>query len=101
VGSYSGSPSPYGTFDQGGNLWEWNEAIINASTSRNRGTRGGGYNRFDPPEDMASSARGWSFPVGDSDFIGFRLATTVPEPSTGLLVFAGLLSLTGWRRARA
>ena len=23
VGSYTGSPSPYGTFDQGGNMWEY------------------------------------------------------------------------------
>jgi formylglycine-generating enzyme required for sulfatase activity len=30
VGSYSGSASPYGTFDQGGNITEWNEAIIQA-----------------------------------------------------------------------
>jgi len=27
--------------------------------------------------------------------------TIVPEPTTGLLVFAGLLGLAGWRRARA
>jgi formylglycine-generating enzyme len=27
VGSYPGSPSPYGTFDQGGNVWEWNETM--------------------------------------------------------------------------
>src|SRR5262249_50907519 len=26
VGSYTGSASPYGTFDQGGNMYEWNEA---------------------------------------------------------------------------
>src|SRR5207247_859902 len=29
------------------------------------------------------------------------IAVFVPEPSTGLLVFAGLLGLAGWRRARA
>ena len=27
VGIYTGSPSPNGTFDQGGNEWEWNEEI--------------------------------------------------------------------------
>jgi len=26
--SYTGSASPYGTFDQGGNVYEWNETII-------------------------------------------------------------------------
>src|SRR5690606_9971894 len=28
VGAYTGSASPYGTFDQGGNVWEWNEQIL-------------------------------------------------------------------------
>ena len=25
VGEFENSASPYGTFDQGGNVWEWNE----------------------------------------------------------------------------
>jgi hypothetical protein len=33
--------------------------------------------------------------------IGFRVASTIPEPGTGLLVIAGLLGIAGWRRARA
>ena len=28
VGSYTSSPSYYGTFDQGGNVWEWNETQV-------------------------------------------------------------------------
>ena len=27
VGEFQNSASPYGTFDQGGNVWEWNEAV--------------------------------------------------------------------------
>ena len=41
VGSYTGSPSPYGTFDQGGNVWEWNEEIVSGLL---RGYRGGSWN---------------------------------------------------------
>ena len=94
VGSYTGSPSPYGTFDQGGNVWEWNEAIISGSY---RGVRGGSFG--DHPDYLAASTR---FPHGPSggefDVVGFRLAM-IPEPGTGLLVIAGLLGLAGWRRS--
>jgi len=34
VGAYTSAPSPYGTFDQGGNLWEWNEGIVPANDGR-------------------------------------------------------------------
>jgi formylglycine-generating enzyme required for sulfatase activity len=40
VGAYTGSASPYGTFDQAGNLWEWTEAII---FELQRGMRGGSW----------------------------------------------------------
>ncbi len=38
VGEFQNSDSAYGTFDQGGNVDEWNESITNGSF---RGTRGG------------------------------------------------------------
>ena len=39
VGSYSGAPSPYGTFDQGGNVQEWTDSIPEESKRAVRGDR--------------------------------------------------------------
>ena len=41
VGAHENSESPYNTFDQGGNVWEWNEAVVDDSY---RGYRGGSTN---------------------------------------------------------
>ncbi len=40
AGEFQNSASPYGTFDQGGNVWEWTEAV---SYNRHRVIRGGSY----------------------------------------------------------
>ena len=69
--SYTGSPSFYGTFDQGGNISEWNEAIVNFS---NRGTRGGSY--FNGTASMAASNR--NVVVGPQGSLGFRVASPMP-----------------------
>lgn len=94
VGAYTNSPSRYGTFDQGGNVYEWNEALIGS----NRGARGGSYR--ENAGLLAAASRNQGPPAFEDDRTGFRLAM-IPEPSTGLLVIAGLLGLAGWRRARA
>ena len=47
VGTYAANPSYYGTFDQGGNVREWNDAIVSAS---HRGRRGGEPGRRRVPE---------------------------------------------------
>ena len=52
VGAYDAKPSdsPYGTFDQGGNVYEWNEAVLFDS---DRGLRGGS---FEYPDDYGLHA---------------------------------------------
>jgi PEP-CTERM putative exosortase interaction domain len=92
VGSYTGSASPYGTFDQGGNVSEWNEMLVDTS----RVFRGGAFDGVTSSSFNASQRSAVS-PNASSDTRGFRLAM-VPEPSTGLLVIAGLLGLAGRRR---
>jgi sulfatase modifying factor 1 len=104
-GSYTGSASPYGTFDQGGNVAEWNEAIFNSGLGPSRGVRGG---NFLFPNDVLAAlfrATGSAGSGGGQAGIGFRLAMIpggyVPEPGTGMLVIGGLLGVAVQRRGRA
>ena len=98
VGSYDNSASFYGTFDQGGNLWEWNEAI----NGTDRVMRGGAWDY--PASTLLSTTRSSSLPNTEGDRIGFRLAMleSVPEPSRLLLMALGAaLGLLRRRRAAA
>ncbi len=93
VGAYTGSDSPYGTFDQGGNAWEWNEALISGTF---RGIRGGVPDFSSDP--LLSSYRGDDFnPAFDFSVWGFRLAT-IPEPSSAVLAIVGCGILWWWRK---
>ena len=87
VGAYTGSASPYGTFDQDGNAWEWNEQILFSGSYR--GLRGGNF--FYGASLTASSS---------PSYTGFRVATFLPEPGTSLLVMTGLLGLAARRKRR-
>jgi formylglycine-generating enzyme required for sulfatase activity len=81
VGAYFTSPSPYGAFDQGGNVREWNETRFSLPTSPDqyfRGQRGGSY--FDSFFVLAAFSRGGGNPTFESAQVGFRVATIVPEP---------------------
>jgi len=95
VGAYTGSASPYGTFDQGGNVWEWNEQIVSGST---RGIRGGGWGSS--AGLLAASRRNNTLPTGEGGDIGFRVASLVPEPGTSLLVMTGLAGLAARQERR-
>ncbi len=86
VGVYgSNSASAYGTYDQGGNLSEWNDAVIDGDS---RGIRGGDWSGSE--DTMQPSDRNaYQTPVYEEQIVGFRVAT-VPEPSTYvLLMLAG------------
>jgi len=70
VGSHSGSASAYGTYDQGGSVWEWNET----REGGNCGVRGGSYWVNDGPDYMRSTTRYCSNPEWFVyDNYGFRV----------------------------
>ena len=98
VGSYSGSASPTAPSTKAETSAEWNETLEHYVRARLRGIRGGGCG--DHPERARCVASEVPPARKSSASVGFRLAL-IPEPSTGLLVIAGLLGLAGWRRARA
>jgi formylglycine-generating enzyme required for sulfatase activity len=69
VGEFENSESPYGTFDQGGNVWEWNEAI---HLGVFRMVRGGALNTYD--FSMQPGYRLHKDPTNEIGNIGFRVA---------------------------
>jgi sulfatase modifying factor 1 len=80
VGSYSGSAGPNGTFDQGGNLFEWNETIISfQGSSLYRGDRGGSH-QTRLVAVLAARSRGFNPHTRELELSGFRVAT-LPEPT--------------------
>ncbi len=94
AGAYgSNSASAYDTYDQGGNVWEWNDAEIDS----NRGLRGGSWGPTGP--FLQSSFRYSSLPILESDRVGFRVAS-VPEPSTYALVLMAGAGWLLWRRRK-
>lgn len=101
VGAYTAKPSDsaYGTYDQGGNLREWNEADIFGNGSY-RGLRGGCFESS--YISVRARYRGDNYPTDESAGRGFRVAS-IPEPgSITLLLFAALgLLACGWRRRRS
>jgi len=94
VGAFSLANSFYGTFDQGGNVWEWNDAIIGSS----RGVRGGSWgDGFEA--NLRASNRSSNGTAGGNSLTGFRVAI-VPEPSTAGIIALGIAGLI-WKRRRS
>ena len=96
VGAFTQADSYYGTFDQGGNVWEWNDAVMDSSS---RGRRGGWWylTEFYLQASYCSS----SDPTYEGSSVGFRVVS-VPEPTVSVsLMLAGGLWLARRKRPSA
>ncbi|MDR1279232.1 MAG: formylglycine-generating enzyme family protein [Opitutaceae bacterium] len=108
-----GARSFYGTYHQGGNVWEWNETITGGS-----GVRGGSHNDYDLGDldffgpgvwvdhgggTLAAAVHYDKSPTYEFEYVGFRVTvlyvTAVPEPAA-YAPFAGLamLAVSLWTR---
>lgn len=96
AGSFVDSVSPYATFDQGGNVWEWTETLAPAVDGIV--LRGGSFidniSFLSAEGSMESYSPGphVDYPEVLGSILGFRVAT-VPEPSS--LALAGMAIVCG------
>lgn len=93
VGAFAETASPYGTFDQGGDVFQWNESVYYGSY---RGLRGGSC--FDNGGYLQAESDNGNEPPSDVDAsIGFRIAQ-VPEPASMGIVALGMAGMLVRRR---
>jgi formylglycine-generating enzyme required for sulfatase activity len=96
VGEFELSASPYGTFDQGGNMPEWVESWVIRSTSPGLpGLRGGSYSTNS--DSLLAAYRDRNKPTNRFE-TGFRIAAAAPVPEpTCLALFSIAAMMLGSR----
>lgn len=89
IGEFQNSESPYGSFDQGGNVWEWTETVLDPEAAVTYRFVRGGSQHHDAVNMHASCRNYFLYPTNKVDNIGFRVSR-IPEPATiGLLLLSG------------
>jgi autotransporter-associated beta strand protein len=91
VGAFTSSSSFYGTFDQSGSVYQWND--LDGAPGATRGLRGGAWNPASSG-DLVSSRRLDVSPDSVGSLGGFRLASPVAVP------FARTISVAGGSRTQ-
>jgi len=74
VGAYTASASPYGTFDQGGNVSEWNDSTFSGRPF----VRGGDWDSLTTP--LKASSLGTLPGDAETNYVGFRLVRLEAGP---------------------
>ena len=77
VGAYA-TASPYGTHDQGGNVYEWNEGLRSSDRSK-RVFRGGSFGSDEGT--LRASNRSDIDPKHENYIVGFRVSKVAPAPT--------------------
>ena len=85
VGAFADSPSAFGTYDETGDVYQWDETAIGTS----RGLRGGGFADF--ASDLISGTGADTGATLQNEEVGFRVAY-VPEPNTGAILTLGAIA---------
>lgn len=91
----AGGLSPYGTMGQGGNAHEYEETnvgLVNEYPLGFRRLRGGFWYGSTFFLTSSHESTGYYFPSTELNFVGFRVASVVPEPNSALL---GVLTTVG------
>jgi len=108
VGAFGPSASFYGTYDQGGNVSEWNDLLGASGTVR--GQRGGNWSGSGGINIYSSGGSAEFEPSFSAPYTGFRLASpvsvSVPEIDPAgigsvLALVTGALGLLERRRLKA
>jgi len=101
--THVGLNSPYGTAGQGGNVAEWEETAfdrINNVAGEHRRAGGGAWTNSATVLAASNTLIG-DAPHFEGPFIGYRVASVIPEPGGSPLLVIGFIALLKQKRRRA